>query len=255
MTPVRSPRAAAGLVTDLTWGRVRLVVTGRGLGGGRPPLGPGNLGSGVGDDPATVAANRAALAGVLGVRPDALHFLRQVHGARVLDVPPAGPARGPGSEPEADGAVVAVPGRAAAVTAADCLPLLLADPDHGVAAAVHVGRRGLVAGIAPAAVRALADRGARRVRALLGPAVCGACYEVPAAMRDEVDAAAPGSAAVTRAGTPAVDIAAGVRRQLADLGIDDVVTTGRCTVEDPALFSHRRDRPTGRMAGVVAVTA
>ncbi|MGF1664183.1 MAG: peptidoglycan editing factor PgeF [Kineosporiaceae bacterium] len=255
MTGPRSAHAAAGLVTDLTWGRVRLVVTGRGLGGGVPPLGPGNLGSGVGDDPATVAANRGLLAGSLGVRPGALHFLRQVHGARVLVVPPGAPAPDPGAEPEADGAVVTAPGQAVAVTAADCLPLLLADPDAGVAAAVHVGRRGLVAGIAPEAVRSLAGRGARRVRALLGPAVCGACYEVPAAMRDEVAAAAPGSAAVTRSGTPAVDIAAGVRRQLADAGVDDVVATGRCTVEDPALFSHRRDRPTGRMAGVVAVLA
>ncbi|MGF1648265.1 MAG: peptidoglycan editing factor PgeF [Kineosporiaceae bacterium] len=253
MTPPGSARATAGVVTDVTWGRVRLVVTGRGLGGGAPPLGPGNLGSGVGDDPATVAANRRTLAGLLGVGPDGVHFLRQVHGARVIDVPPGAVAPGPGDEPAADGAVVTAPGQAAAVTAADCLPLLLADPDSGLAAAVHVGRRGLVAGIAGEAVRALSRRGARRVRALLGPAVCGACYEVPAAMRDEVAAAAPGSAALTRAGTPAVDITAGVRRQLADLGVDDVVASGRCTAEDPALFSHRRDRPTGRMAGVVAV--
>jgi hypothetical protein len=255
MTPPPTRDLRAGVVVDVTWGRVRLVVTGRGLGAGEPPLGPGNVGSAVGDDPATVAANRGVLAGVLGVAPDRLYFVRQVHGGRVLAVPSGSSAPGPGDEPEADGAVVVSAGHAAAVTAADCLPLLLADPGAGLAAAVHVGRRGLVAGVAGDAVRLLADRGAGRLRALLGPAVCGRCYEVPAAMRDEVEAAAPGSAAVTRAGTPAVDIAAGVRRQLAGLGVDDVRAGGRCTVEDPGLFSHRRDRVTGRMAGAVAVTA
>ncbi|MDQ3431634.1 MAG: polyphenol oxidase family protein, partial [Actinomycetota bacterium] len=83
------------------------------------------------------------------------------------------------------------------------------------------------------------------------PGVCGGCYEVPAELRDEVDAAAPGSAATTRAGTPAVDIRAGLRRQLREAGVHDVTVDETCTMEDPAYFSYRRDRVTGRFAGVV----
>lgn len=241
------------LVVDRTWGAVRVVVTGRRRGHSAAPFDAANLGSGVGDDPAAVAANRRDLAAVLGVAPARLHFLRQVHGDGVVDVPD-GAAPDPGDETEADAGVLTRPGRAVAVTAADCVPLLLADPG-GMAAAVHVGRRGLVAGVGPRAVERLRGHGAGEVRALIGPAVCGACYEVPAAMRDEVEAAAPGSAARTSWGTPSVDVAAGLRRQLSDLGVVQVETAARCTVEDPDLFSHRRDRRTGRIAGAVAVLA
>jgi copper oxidase (laccase) domain-containing protein len=99
---------------------------------------------------------------------------------------------------------------------------------------------------------AMTGLGARAAdcEALLGPAVCGACYEVPAAMRDEVEAALPGSASRTRRGTPGLDLRAGLRRQLAALGIARVGVDPRCTVEDPDLYSYRRDGRTGRLAAV-----
>jgi hypothetical protein len=84
----------------------------------------------------------------------------------------------------------------------------------------------------------------------LGPAICGACYEVPATMRDEVDAAVPGSAATTRRGTPGIDLRAGLVGQLAAAGVTDVTVSDRCTAEDPNLFSYRRDGATGRFAGI-----
>jgi hypothetical protein len=86
--------------------------------------------------------------------------------------------------------------------------------------------------------------------ALLGPAVCGGCYEVPAEMRDAVHAALPDSGCATRAGTPGLDLRAGLRRRLATLGVTRVDTDPRCTVEDPTLYSHRRDGRTGRLAAV-----
>jgi hypothetical protein len=250
VTGVPEPTPPVRLVTDLRWGAVHLVVTAadervperdpqmhRAAPTGVPP--PGAQG---------VGPRRAALAGTLGVDPARLQFLRQVHGDRVVVVP-AGP------EPEADAAVITGPGYGAAVLAADCLPLLLADPTTGVAAAAHVGRRGLQAGIAVRTVETMRAHGADRIRSLLGPSICGRCYEVPAAMREEVEAAAPGSAAVSRAGTPAVDIEAGVRRQLLSCGVTDLHAVGRCTAEDPALYSYRRDGVTGRIAGAVAVLA
>jgi hypothetical protein len=93
--------------------------------------------------------------------------------------------------------------------------------------------------------------GARDVRAVVGPCVCAGCYEVPAAMAGEVGAAVPGTSAVTRQGTPSVDLAAGVVQQLRAAGVVDLALDQRCTVESAELFSHRRDGVTGRFAGAV----
>ena len=90
---------------------------------------------------------------------------------------------------------------------------------------------------------------------LLGPAICGRCYEVPAEMRDEVDAALPGSASTTARGTPGLDLRAGLARQLRAAGVAEVVVDPRCTFTDPDLFSHRRGAPTGRFAGLIWMPA
>jgi len=225
--------------------RVRAAVTGRAGGVSEAPYAGLNLGGRVGDDPGAVAANRARLADELGLA--ALAFMEQVHGADVAAV------AGTGETPHTDGLVTATAGLGLVVLVADCTPVLLADDAAGVVAAVHAGRRGLAGAIVVRAVEAMAELGAHpeRLTAWLGPAVCGGCYEVPAALRDEVDAAAPGSAATTRAGTPAVDIRTGLERQLREAGVRDVTVDEACTMEDPAYFSYRRDRVTGRFAGVV----
>ena len=86
----------------------------------------------------------------------------------------------------------------------------------------------------------------------LGPSVCGACYEVPQAMQDEVSALVPAARCQTRRATPGLDLRAGVRAQLASTGVLSVDgRQDRCTVEDPSYFSHRREGVTGRQAGVV----
>jgi polyphenol oxidase len=174
--------------------------------------------------------------------------MRQVHGADVHVV-------GPGAEPPTgDGLVTTEPGVVLMVRVADCVPLLLADPDAGVVAAVHAGRPGLVAGVVTEAVSRMRALGASRVRAWVGPHVCGACYEVPEQMRADVSAVVPEAAARTSWGTPSVDIGAGVRAQLAAAGVEspDVVEVGRCTMEDEDLFSYRRQGvASGRLAGLV----
>jgi hypothetical protein len=207
-----------------------------------------NLGDHVGDDPGAVAANRQRLADELGLRPDQLIWMEQVHGrtATVVD----------GPRPEAieatDAVVAARPGLAVVALVADCVPILLSDPDAGVVAAVHAGRVGARVGVLPAALAAMADAGARidRTEALLGPSVCGECYEVPTAMRDDVDRHLPGSASKTRKGTPGLDLRAALWRQLADAGVARIGVDPRCTVEDRTLFSHRRDGTTGRLAAI-----
>ena len=239
--------------------RVRRVVTTRAGGRSAGPFARFNLSVSVGDDPVAVAANRRRLATELGVRgrPLPLVFLDQVHGTGVAVVDAVPGPRDP-DRPGADAAVTALPGVALAVLTADCVPVLLADPRAGVVGVAHAGRVGAAAGVLEATVTAMAALGASvdGCEVLLGPAICGACYEVPAAMRDEIEATLPGSASRTRRGTPGLDLRAGLRGRLAALGVARVGVDPRCTAEDPDLYSHRRaTRPgepgrTGRLAAV-----
>ncbi len=111
---------------------------------------------------------------------------------------------------------------------------------------------GPAAGIARRAIEVMVATGARpdRIDALLGPAICGRCYEVPEEMQADVEGALPGSACRTAAGTTGLDLRAGLSRQLAESGVGRVVLDPRCTAEDPSLFSYRRDGVTGRQAGI-----
>ena len=209
---------------------------------------PFNLSATVGDAEC-VAADRARLDSWLGTP---ITFATQVHGAHVhvCDDDGGGPL-------EADALVAVGAGTGVGVLVADCVPVLLADPAAGVVGAVHAGRRGLVAGVVPAAVQAMVARGAGRLTAVLGPSICGRCYEVPEAMQREVSAAVPGTASTTPAGTPALDLRAGVQWQLARSGVRHVTVVEACTLEDDAWFSHRGTgpgRPAGRFAGVIAVS-
>ncbi|WP_200308342.1 peptidoglycan editing factor PgeF [Streptomyces adelaidensis] len=209
-----------------------------------------NLGGAVGDDAAAVTTNRELSAKSLGLEADRVVWMNQVHGADVAVVD--GPW-GSDDIPSLDAIVTTRPGLALAVLTADCVPVLLADPVAGVAAAAHAGRPGMVAGIVPAAVRAMIEHGAdpARIAARTGPTVCGRCYEVPDTMRAEVAAVEPAAYAETSWGTPSVDVSAGVHAQLERLGVRDREQSPVCTRESPDHFSYRRDRATGRLAGYV----
>ena len=218
-----------------------------------------NLSAGVGDDPAAVAANRDRVLRAIGPGPRRLAWMRQVHGSEVVFVgaksngrrPPAG-ADGVAS-PRADAMFTDSPLVALGALGADCAAVLLADPAAGLVGAAHAGRPGLVAGVVPALVAAMAAAGARadRMHAVIGPSICGLCYEVPAQMRAEMAALVPDAWCVTRKGTPGIDLRAGLRRQLASVGVARVAGDPRCTAESAELYSYRRDGTTGRCAGLI----
>ncbi len=173
--------------------------------------------------------------------------VRQVHGDTVDVVE----ERRTPDRPEADGIVTTRPGVVLAVRAADCVPVLLADPDAGVIGAAHAGRPGMAAGVVSRTVERMRALGASDITAWVGPHVCGACYEVPAEMQADVGAIEPASVATTSWGTPSLDLGAGVTAQLERAGVT-VVDLGRCTRESPDLYSYRRDgRSAGRLAGLI----
>ncbi|MBV9319774.1 MAG: peptidoglycan editing factor PgeF [Mycobacterium sp.] len=229
--------------------RIRRVTTTRAGGVSVPPYDTFNLGDHVGDEPAAVAANRARLGSAIGLGSDRVVWMNQVHGDRVEVV----------DEPrqtavdDVDALVTGTPRLALAVVTADCVPVLMADARAGVVAAVHAGRVGAQRGVVARALEVMLAVGAHiaDISVLLGPAVSGSNYEVPAAMADEVEAALPGSRTTTSRGTPGLDLRAGIARQLKDLGITAIDIDPRCTMADPDLFSHRRDAPTGRLASLV----
>lgn len=226
------------------------MTTTRAGGVSKPPYDTFNLGDHVGDDPKAVAANRRRLASATGLGEDRVIWMNQVHGVRVETVD------GPRPRVEdTDALVTATPRLALAVVTADCVPVLLADARAGVVGAAHAGRVGAQNGVVPRTVEAMLRAGAHLadISVLLGPAVSGANYEVPAAMADEVEAALPGSRTVTAKGTAGLDLRAGIARQLKDLGVAAIDIDPRCTVADRTLFSHRRGAPTGRLASLVWV--
>lgn len=207
-----------------------------------------NLGGHVGDAPAAVEANRARWSASLGDPPLQLRFMDQVHGDSVAVVDRATAAAPAGT----DAMVTRTHRLGLAVLVADCVPVLMADAEAGVVAAVHAGRLGVRGQIVLRALESMARLGASRMRtvAWLGPSVCAGCYEVPAQMRADVASVVPATWASTRSGTPALDLRAGLTAELESAGVT-VTSVGGCTVESADHFSHRRDGITGRFAGVV----
>ncbi|TWE13236.1 peptidoglycan editing factor PgeF [Rudaeicoccus suwonensis] len=210
------------------------------------PLASLNLGGHVGDDPERVRENRSRVARAVGVDPASFVLMHQTHSTEVAVLP------ADLSSPDADGMVTDRSGVALCVLVADCTPVLLADPHAGVIGAVHAGRPGMTGRIVDNALDAMSALGAASPVAVVGPSVCGRCYEVPREMQDAAASVSPASRTVSWTGTPAIDVAAGVVQQLSARDVPVTWVPG-CTRESERLFSYRDDHATGRFAGVVLI--
>lgn len=195
---------------------------------------------------AVTERNWSLLAEAFGVT--AFTVMRQVHGAEVVTV-----REGPAAVPVCDALVTSTPGVALCVRAADCVPVVLADVTAGVAGVAHVGRRGVVAGIVAETLQAMRMLGATDTEAWIGPHVCGGCYEVPAALRDEVSRVEPTAFCCTTWGTPSLDIGSAVVAQLRRDGCAPVNEIPACTRESPDLFSYRRQGAASGRQGAIVV--
>ncbi len=213
-----------------------------------------NLGRGVGDDPDAVARNTSRFAEAVGARTERLYEVTQVHGRAAHRV-------GPEEDVlvvrrvEADALVAERPGHAVGVRTADCVPILVGDPETGAVAAVHAGWRGVVERVVDAALDALgADP--RRLVCAIGPHIRAASFEVGEDVARAIAAAAHGEDVVSPGEPrPHVDLSRAVRAQLRARGVDaaHVDDLGGCTFADSVrFFSHRRDAgKTGRHLSVI----
>lgn len=187
-------------------------------------------------------------------------FMSQVHGNTIAHIDTLG------LTPEADAMVTqSVP---LAVLVADCLPVvftgqlnsgLAPEQDDTFAAVIHAGRAGINNEVLPKTVAEVRALGARELDVWIGPGICGECYEVPAELREEMSARWPSAWATTRAGTPALNLAAAAAEQIRTVcelsGLPlRLSIISRCTAEDHALFSHRRAPGQGRFAALVYPT-
>jgi len=192
----------------------------------------------------------------------------QVHGAKTHVVrlgarthpDSSDPITGESRDTKADAIVTDDPGRVLCVRTADCTPVLLWSADGRSVGGVHAGWGGVVAGVAPATLVAMRALGAREIRAVIGPCISQAHFEVgPEVVREFVTVF--GASAPCRVVEPSnpnskgfVDLQGALRVQLAAAGVSDIETIALCTVARPDLFfSHRRDNGhTGRMAAIIA---
>ncbi|CAB4707472.1 unannotated protein [freshwater metagenome] len=193
----------------------------------------------VGDEQTLVLENRDLLTPITGP----IQFMNQSHGQRYVHVQAL-----ESIEPDCDALITTTPGIAVAVLTADCIPLLLISSQ--VVAAVHVGRKGLINNITVKVIDEMKRLGATSIHAKLGPSICGLCYEVPAVMAQEVALSHPQALALTRTGTPSLDLPKALIAVLLSQGLT-FEASEICTLENSDYFSYRREKITGRNAAVV----
>ncbi|WP_216324610.1 peptidoglycan editing factor PgeF [Deinococcus aestuarii] len=201
------------------------------------------------DDPELVAENRRRLTGALGFAGERVARLDQVHGTQVREARPG--------VQEGDALVTTEPGLLLAIGTADCYPILLADEAAGVIGAAHAGWRGTLGGIGARTVEAMVARGAspERIRAAVGPGICGERYPVGVDVARGFREAGLGEFVLEREGAPHLDLAGANRAVLLAAGLlpGNIWVSGRCSTE-PDFYSYRRDGGrTGRMWAVIGL--
>ena len=218
---------------------VATLYTNRIGGVSRSPYATNNLAFHVGDNAEVVSQNRRLHEQIVGPT----QFMNQTHSDVIALVDGISL-----QEPNADGLVTTERGIALGVLVADCIPLLLWSRE--VVAAVHVGRKGLLNSVALNALKVMTSLGAGKIEGMLGPSICGKCYEVGEDVYEQVSERYPHARSLTSQGTLSLDLSVALVRELTEHGVK-VTRSNICTVENPNFFSYRRDGVTGRQSGVI----
>lgn len=218
-----------------------------------------NVSVNVGDTEHNTLANRARAARALGLDPNRVYSLKQIHSTRVLTITPDMDAT---KRPEADGMVTSAPDVGLGVLSADCTPILFADPHNRVIGACHAGWRGAVSGIIEATLAAMEELGGRRntILAAIGPTIWQENYEVDERWVEDFLARHPDGEpfiAPMGPGTPHFDLPGFIESRLRHAGIAGFSRIGGCTYAQPeTYFSHRfathANALTGRQISIIS---
>ena len=216
-----------------------------------------NCGRGSTDQAEIVDINRARVAAEMGVEPEALVSVHQVHSplVAILSGATARPIR-------ADAMVTDVPGLALAILTADCQPVLMSDPEAGVVGAAHAGWKGALGGVLEATIEAMEQLGAARgrVAAVVGPSISQRAYEVGPELREAVVANDPWSERHFARGEGdrfLFDLPGYGVERLLQAGVGHAEWTGHCTYSEPARFYsyrrsvHRKEADYGRLISAI----
>ncbi len=221
-----------------------------------------NGGVGSNDNPVHVAENRTRMAKALGVAPERLLSVYQIHSPDVVvvDAPWQQADR-----PRADAMVTRVPNIAIGIGTADCGPVLFADNEARVIGAAHAGWRGALGGVLEATIAAMEQLGASRknIVAAAGPMISQKNYEVGPDLEERFIAVDRGNARFFAPGKPGrsmFDLPGYVTARLRQAGVGQVEDIGLCTYADPARFysyrrtTHRAEPDYGRHINAIALT-
>jgi YfiH family protein len=221
-----------------------------------------NGGIGSNDAPAKVAENRARMAAALGVAPDRLLSLYQIHSAKVVVAEAPWDVT---SRPHADAMVTRVAKLAVGVGTADCGPVLLADAQARVIGAAHAGWRGALDGVIDATIEAMEKLGAacERIVAAAGPMISQRNYEVGPDLIERFRAGDKDSGRffqpAERPGHAMLDLPGYIAARLERAGIAHIEDLGLCTYADPTQFysyrrsTHRAEPDYGRHINAIAL--
>lgn len=218
-----------------------------------------NCGLGSSDQQEAVTLNRARVAEAMGVAPEALVGVHQVHSADVVTITTPNQDR-----PKADSLVTNQRGVALSVLTADCQPVLFADPDAGVIGAAHAGWKGALNGVLEATLDAMEDLGADRAntRAVIGPSISQAAYEVGPEFFDDFIAEDPEFQMFFAQGEGdrfLFDLPALGLHRLRQAGIGSAEWTRHCTYSDPDRFfsyrraTHQKEADYGRLIAAITL--
>lgn len=217
-----------------------------------------NVGHLVGDDDEAVEANHALVCQALGISRRDIATAHQVHGSQVALVVPDDRGR---VLPATDALITDTPGVALMLRFADCLPVLLYDPVRRAIGLAHAGWKGTIKGIAGKTVSGMMEAFGSRpadIIAGLGPCIGPCCYQVGAEVIELVKASFnhwQGLIRSQRDGSFHFDLWEANRRQLAEIGVEEIERIQLCTAcRTDEFFSHRAEGGrTGRFAVILGM--
>lgn len=244
------------------WAKQKSLVCGfttRNGGSSRPPFNSLNLGFGSGDQLSQVEANRAAVARAFEVEPHLFLTVKQVHGNEILIIDQPNPEVSHFQRVESDAIITNQKNILIGILVADCFPVIIYDQNKGISAVIHLGWRGVAAGLLGRTIKAMGEVFGSQVsdlRVAVGPGIAAHSYEVDRPVRDQFRRGTDQWGRIAkevRLGHWQLDLQKSILLQLDEAGVDrpavDIVEECSCCHKE-TFFSYRRDKGrTGRQMG------